>query len=171
MTGSLLCARRKAWPVLIAAIAAAGAPARAQQPAEATGAPLTVIVSGLRYDDGTVRVDVCTRETFLRSSCPFGATAKARIGDTSVIVPHVPPGTYAVQAFHDFNNNGEVDRNALGIPQEGIAFSNDPPLGLSGPHFDQAAFQHGDQPQTIRMRLHRFRPAPQRAPSGGGSPR
>lgn len=168
MTGLLHRAQQAAWSALLAALATAGAVAPTRAQPSPTGAPITVVVSGLRYSDGTVHVDVCTRETFLRASCPFGATAKAQIGDTTVVVPHVPPGVYAVQAFHDFNNNLQVDRNALGIPQEGIAFSNDPPLGLSGPHFDQAAFTHGDQPQTIRMRLHRFRAAPTRAPSGGG---
>jgi uncharacterized protein (DUF2141 family) len=128
--------------------------------AAAEDAPITIVVSGLRYADGTVHVDVCTRDTFLQSDCPYGATGKAQIGETTVTVPHVPPGVYAVQAFHDFNNNLRVDKKAFGIPNEGLAFSNDAPLGLHGPSFGQAAFTHGDQPQTLRLRLHRFRPPP-----------
>jgi uncharacterized protein (DUF2141 family) len=140
-------------------------PALAAAPAIAQDAPLTVVVSGLRYASGSVHVDVCTRETFLTSNCPWSAAAPAQVGDTVVTVPHVPPGVYAVQAFHDFRNIGKPTRGAFGVPTEGIAFSNDAPLGLRGPSFARAAFTHAGASQTIRMRLHRFRPAP---PAGGG---
>jgi uncharacterized protein (DUF2141 family) len=146
--------------VLALTLAAAG-------PAHAEDAPIIVTVTGLRYAEGTVRVDVCTPETFLRSSCPYSASAPARIGETTVTAPHVPPGVYAIQAFHDFTNSGELDRGPLGIPREGLAFSNDAPLGLSGPSFARAAFTHGDAPTTLRLRLHRFRRAPTPGPPGG----
>lgn len=154
------CASAVRRLILALALTAPGAPALAE------GAPITVVVHGLRYDEGTVHVDVCTRETFLRSDCPYAATAKAQIGETTITVPEVPPGVYAIQAFHDFKNTQRLERNALGIPTEGIAFSNDAPLGLHGPSFARAAFTHGDQPQTLRLKLHHFRPAPPKTPPG-----
>jgi uncharacterized protein (DUF2141 family) len=129
--------------------------------AAAAGAPITVVVRDLRYSDGSVHVDVCTRTTFLKGGgCPFSASAPARIGETKVVVPDVPPGDYAIQAFHDFKNTGTLERGALGIPREGVAFSRDPPLGVHGPTFDRARFTHGDEPQTLRLRLHHFKPPP-----------
>jgi uncharacterized protein (DUF2141 family) len=136
-------------------------------PARAAGAPITVVIWNIRYPEGSVHVDVCTRATFLKSSCPFSASAPARIGETKVVVPDVPPGDYAIQAFHDFKNTGTLEQGAFGIPREGIAFSRDPPLGLHGPSFDRARFAHGDEPQTLRLRLHHFKPPP---PSSHGPP-
>jgi uncharacterized protein (DUF2141 family) len=132
--------------------------------AHAAGAPLTVVVWGLRIPGGSVRVDVCTRETFLRSDCPYSASAPAQVGETTVTIPDVPPGLYAIQAYHDINDNGRLDQGLFGRPEEGLAFSNDPPLGLHGPSFDRAAVTHGEDPQTLRLRLHHFR----RAPRNGG---
>jgi uncharacterized protein (DUF2141 family) len=150
--------------LLIAALALSGVASTAH----AEGAPIAVTVWGLRYSEGVVHVDVCTRETFLRTECPYSATAPAQIGETTVTVNDVPPGIYAIQAFHDFKETGTVDQGPLGIPREGIAFSRDAPLGLRGPSFDRAAFTHGDEPQTLRLRLHRFRKAPANPPAAPG---
>jgi len=158
----LLHAFRRSGP--IAALVLTGLPASAQPPPPPTleapppakGAPITVAISGLPSTRGTVHVDICTKETFLTDGCPYSATAPAQVPDTTVTVPDVPPGVYAVQAFHDVNNNGKVDRNRLGIPREGLAFSNNAPLGLSGPSFAPAAFTHGAEPQTLSLRLYRF---------------
>ena len=148
------------WPhALIAALTFIGMASSAH----AAGAPITIIVWSLRIPGGSVRVDVCTRETFLRSDCPYSASAPAQVGETTVTVPDVPPGVYAVQAYHDINDNGRLDQGIFGRPEEGLAFSNDAPLGLHGPSFDRAAVTHGDDPQTLRLRLHHFRRAPRNA--------
>jgi uncharacterized protein (DUF2141 family) len=34
------------------------------------------------------------------------------------------PGSYAVLVYHDENNNGKLDTNALGMPKEGVGTSN-----------------------------------------------
>ncbi|MDZ7848305.1 MAG: DUF2141 domain-containing protein [Owenweeksia sp.] len=36
----------------------------------------------------------------------------------------LPTGNYTIKAYHDLNNNEELDRNTLGIPQEPYGFSN-----------------------------------------------
>lgn len=128
--------------------------------ADAANAPITIVIWSLRVPGGSVRVDVCTRETFLHSNCPYSASAPAEVGETTVTVLDVPPGMYAVQAYHDINDNERLDQGLFGIPREGLAFSNDAPLGLRGPSFDRAAFTHGEVPQTLRLRLLHFRRAP-----------
>ena len=37
---------------------------------------------------------------------------------------NLPPGTYAVGAYHDENNNDHMDTDFLGLPSEGYALSN-----------------------------------------------
>jgi uncharacterized protein (DUF2141 family) len=64
------------------------------------------------------------------------------------------PGTYAVAMFHDENNNGHLDENALGIPTEGYGFSNNPTLYLGPPGLGRVRFQahRGDNPVPVEIR-------------------
>ena len=82
------------------------------------GAPVTVHISGVRDGRGLVRVEVCSARTWLRAGCEFTVNAPAQAGEMTVVVPDVPPGAWAVQAYHDRNGNKEVDRGPLGIPAE-----------------------------------------------------
>ena len=108
-------------------------------PAEMPGGTISVAVANVRNADGQVKVDVCTRATFLKD-CPWSGRAPAHAGTVIVEIHGVPPGRYAIQAFHDANNNGECDQGLFGIPREGVGFSNDAFSGLSKPKFDNAAF-------------------------------
>ena len=115
-------------------------------------APLTVVVSNVRRAQGHVRVEVCTPAEFLKT-CVHGGAAPARAGVTEVTVPDLPPGRYAIQAYLDENDNHEVDQNFLGVPKEGVGFSNDAPFGLGPPTFRRAAFGHGDSADTVTLKL------------------
>jgi len=105
----------------------------------AAAADLAVTVTGVANDRGQVLVAVCTPETFLRAGCPYTAAQPARAGSVTVVVRKVPPGTYAVQAFHDENQNLDIDRNFLGLPLEGIGFGNDAPMRFGPPRYADAA--------------------------------
>jgi uncharacterized protein (DUF2141 family) len=52
----------------------------------------------------------------------------------------VTPGTYAVIVFHDENQDGKLDKNFLGVPQEGYAASNSVRHLMSAPEFEEASF-------------------------------
>jgi uncharacterized protein (DUF2141 family) len=123
----------------------------------AAAAPIEVTVTGVHVATGSVRIDVCTRGTFLRGNCPFSAAAPARVGATVVTIPDVPPGVYALQAYHDRNDNGVLDQGLFGVPKEGLGFSRDASVGLHGPKFDAAAITHEDAPQSLTIRLRHFR--------------
>lgn len=68
--------------------------------------------------------------------------------------PAIPPGVYALVVIHDENGNGKFDRNFLGIPKEGYAFSNNVRPLLAPPSFEAASFTYkgGEQSLTITMR-------------------
>jgi uncharacterized protein (DUF2141 family) len=123
--------------------------------AEATGS-ITVEVGNVRNSRGHVIVDVCPQDRFLGDSCPYHGEAQARPGATTVVVPHVPPGTYAAQAFHDENNNGEADRGLFGIPKEGVGFSRNARIRLGPPRWRDAVFAHQARPEAIRFDLRYF---------------
>ena len=54
-----------------------------------------------------------------------GLRAPAKAGTMRFVVQDLAPGRYALSAFHDENDNGELDTNLLGIPSEGYGFGND----------------------------------------------
>lgn len=119
------------------------------------GNDIEVVVSGIRSAQGLIHVDVCPEARFL-NSCPYTAEVPAKAGVVTVIMRGVPPGRYAVQAFHDANANHDLDQNFIGIPKEGIGFSNDAMPRLMRPKFKVAAFDHGTSPQRIPVILRYF---------------
>lgn len=63
-------------------------------------------------------------------------------------------GDYAIAIYHDENGNGKLDRSFMGIPSEGIGFSNDA-KGFMGPASFESAHFHfsgNSQPLVIHLR-------------------
>jgi uncharacterized protein (DUF2141 family) len=127
----------------------------APAPVVPSGSDIEVVVSGIRSAQGLVHVDVCPEARFL-NSCPYTAEVPAKAGVVTVVLRNVPPGHYAVQAFHDANANHDLDQNFIGIPKEGIGFSNDAMPRLMRPKFKVAAFDHGTTPQRIPVTVRYF---------------
>jgi uncharacterized protein (DUF2141 family) len=118
-----------------------------------TAASLTIEVGNVRNAHGHIHVDVCPKDRFLKDDCPYSADTPARSGTTPITVQNVPPGQYAIQAFHDENDNHRVDRALFGIPKEGVGFSNDAPIRLGPPKWDDAVVTiSGDVRLRLRMR-------------------
>ena len=120
----------------------------------ASAAVVEIAVTGVVHARGHIHVDLCTEDTFLKDNCPYEGSAVATPGSTTVVINDVPPGEYAAQVFHDEHDDGKVRRTVLGIPTEGIGFSNNAPLHLHGPKFKEAAFAvaHGVEHITLRLR-------------------
>jgi uncharacterized protein (DUF2141 family) len=114
-------------------------------------AAIVVVVENVRNARGKIHVDICDETQFLKK-CPLSGEAPAQVGAVSVLIEGVMPGDYAAQAFHDENENGKVDRE-LGIPSEGVGFSNNVKVRMHPPRFIEAAFHHGPEPQEIHFRL------------------
>ncbi len=113
-------------------------------------------VTGIAQARGHVRVELCTRTTFLTKDCPYQGAAVAMRGATLVHISNVAPGEYAAQAFVDETDEGVVHQNVLGIPRERIGFSNDAPLRARGPRFKDAAFAVGVEMRRITLKVRRL---------------
>ena len=133
--------------------------------AQATGS-ITFQIDNVRNARGKVLVAVCPQAKFLKEDCPYNAEAPARPGTVTVVVPNVPEGDWAAQAFHDENGNEEVDQGFLGIPKEGVGFSRDARIGLGPPKWRDAHFIHQGRPGLMRLRLRYMT-----GPSGPPAPR
>lgn len=126
-------------------------------PLAGTGAAeLKVALEQIATGSGHVLVAVCTPETFLRRGCPYTGRAPAVSGEAHVVVRNIEPGVYAVQAFHDENDNLDLDRNVLGWPKEGMGFSNDAPMRFGPPTFEDAAIKIDAAGASTRLRLRYF---------------
>lgn len=122
-------------------------------PVAAGAATLDVELTGIDNDHGLVRVAVCTPETFTTKRCPFVGAAPAQAGNVLIRVEGIPPGRYAVQAYHDEDGNGRVRRALFGLPSEALGFSRDASLRLGPPRFEDAAIDITDPSTTTRLRL------------------
>ena len=93
-------------------------------------AELAIEVRGIRSGDGRLFVAVHGPENSAKFPSADGVVAglhqRARAGTLRFVLRDLPPGRYAVNAFHDENDNGELDTNLVGIPTEGYGFANDP---------------------------------------------
>lgn len=59
------------------------------------------------------------------------------------VFERVPEGTYAVSVTHDEDGDGEMDRNLIGLPVEGLCASRDAQLlGFGAPDWYDAAFHY-----------------------------
>lgn len=118
----------------------------------ASAATLTVRVEGIRSGAGSVYVGVCAT-ALDPSACPYGQQRRARPG-AETFTFQVPPGNYAIAAYHDENGDGRLDRNGVGIPTEPYGFSND--VGrVAPPTFAGARVSVGPA-TTIVVRLRKF---------------
>lgn len=106
--------------------------------AGAAAADLTIQVDDVKSADGQMRVAVYNSAGIFPDQ-PFSvAHAPAVAGTTTVILKDLPAGDYAFAVYHDANANGKLDRNAVGMPVEDYAFSNDAVGKRGAPAFDAA---------------------------------
>lgn len=134
--------------------------------AEAATGSLTVNVANVRNSKGRVIVDICPQDRFLEDGCVHHGEAPARAGTTSVTIANVPAGSWAAQAFHDENANGEIDRAMFGIPKEGVGFSRNARIRMSPPKWKEAVFTHQARAEMIGFSLRYFT-----GPKGPNPPR
>lgn len=116
---------------------------------------LTVSIDGLESRDGAVNVALFDAEAaFDRGGQPVRKASVPATGANVVVFDGLPPGRYALRAFHDRNGDGRLDMNGLGVPKEPYAFSNNA-RGVLGPaRWKDAAFNVtvGGTAQTLTLR-------------------
>jgi len=136
-------ARGVALALVAASTLGAGVPARLE--ADDAGAEITASISGLRNDEGVVRIALYAREDQWLSHEHTVATCTAHVhGDSaSCSLGHHAPGTYAIALLHDEDADGDMDTDFFGFPQEGYGFSSGARPGLGAPSFGDASFEHG----------------------------
>jgi len=101
---------------------------------------LTVAVSGLKNNSGTVKVGLYNSDgTFLKTTYKSVAS-KIKDNKAMVTFDNLPAGEYAISTYHDENNNGKLDKNMMGIPSEDYAASNNAKGFMGPPAYKDAKF-------------------------------
>ena len=116
---------------------------------------LTVVVSNLRNAKGQVRVALWAGpEGFTDADAAVLETGQpAAEGRVRFVFSGLAPGRYAVASFHDENGNGKFDRTWIGLPDEGLGFSNGAWISLGPPAFEDAAVDLNGEPREITVPL------------------
>jgi len=108
--------------------------------ARAEDTKVEVIVDGLKAGLGTIYVGLCTEAEFMRGPCALKAKAKVEAASATVSFENVTPGRYAVAAWWDFDDDGEMARGGYGEPLEPTGASNGAVGTMGPPVFSDAAF-------------------------------
>jgi uncharacterized protein (DUF2141 family) len=122
--------------------------------AAASSATVTVQVNDIESAEGQIYVGLCDRG-FEESLCIDGKFQAARHGTMTFTFENVPPGTYAIAAYHDVNGNGRMDTGTFSLPKEPYGFSND--VGrIAPPNFLAATFPVSSPGVTVSVRMARM---------------
>ena len=113
------------------------------QPVNATlSSNLTVEIAGLSETKGQVCLSLFSSgRGFPDSKDDAVDTQCVKITDQllEVTFDNLEPKTYAVAVFWDDNEDGQLNRNFLGIPTEKFGFSSNPVIKTGPPKFGESA--------------------------------
>lgn len=119
---------------------------------EKTGATITVTIDNVTSNEGKVLAGLHTIETFMKGPGIQNRESTISNGKVVLTFTNVAPGTYAIIAMHDANDNKRMDYEPNGMPKESYGMSgNDMTMGP--PQFNSAQFEVGDQDLTFNIRF------------------
>lgn len=122
----------------------------------AAAEPLRVRVTGLRSDDGTVHVALFDSEQAFADRKPLReADVPIKDGEAKWVADDLPPGRYAIRAYHDENGNRSLDRTGIGIPDEPVGYSNNARSKFGPPRYDDIAFSNEGGSDEVVIRTER----------------
>ena len=120
-----------------------------------SAATLQVTVEGITVQEGELRLALYDSEEGWKGKAPprAGRLGKPDGGNAlQFSFDELPAGRYALRVMHDENGNGKLDTNMLGMPKEGYGASNNPKV-MRAPHFDEAAFEIGEEDLAVSIVL------------------
>jgi uncharacterized protein (DUF2141 family) len=129
-------------------------------------AELRVVIEGVASSTGTIIAGLYdSQENYVRavgessrvmvndSNRLIGITLRARGRSQPIVFSDLQPGNYSVIVFHDENDDGKLGKNALGLPIEAYAVSNNARGLMAAPDFEDAAVRVDDRNEVIRITL------------------
>ena len=122
---------------------------------ESTG-KLVIDISGFPSSDGFAMVALNNSEKSYKGGEDLAiAKTRSMVVDqkAQVIFTNLPYGWYGISLYHDENSNGEMDKNAMGIPREAYGFSNNAKGFFGKPSYKNVKFQLNSAEMQIVINL------------------
>jgi uncharacterized protein (DUF2141 family) len=122
--------------------------------AQADEGRLVVNLHGVRDHVGNIRASLYRDpETFRKEDKALKVISlPAAKGDAKVIFDGLPPGRYAIMAYHDENADQKLNLRFGMFPTEGYGLSNNPKV-MGPPRFSDSAFDVAGPETSIAIRL------------------
>ncbi len=119
---------------------------------------IEIVIDNLKSNDGVVRLhlyDKSNAEFFPRKTRKAFVRKENKPTEKKVrfVIDSLPFGEYAITTHHDENNNRKIDKNFLGLPNEGWGISNNPTVVLSLPDFEEAKVVLNKKTITIHIKM------------------
>ena len=102
---------------------------------------LKITIDNVRDEHGSVLVALYKSADDFMNNRFMSLKLPARKDQVTGSFDDVPPGLYAVTVLHDVNNDMKLNKNAVGIPVEGVGFSNNATGRFGPPDFNKTAFE------------------------------
>lgn len=120
----------------------------------AQASALEVSLTGIQHDRGSLRVGLYSEPKTFRKEAQAVAIQQvpASAGTVTVSFGALPPGRYAIMAYHDEDGNGELNRRFGMFPTEGYGLSNNPTVS-GPPAFADSAFEVAAGAGTTRISI------------------
>jgi uncharacterized protein (DUF2141 family) len=116
-------------------------------------ASLSVKISKIKNDKGKLVVALFdSKENFLKKTLSELSLDIDEGGEVLAQFSDIPPGIYAIAAYHDKNADGKLNTFML-VPREDYGFSNDARSMFGPPSFKSASFEVGEQDMGIDFRV------------------
>ena len=111
---------------------------------EAEGITITVTVDNVLNDNGKVMAGLHTADNFMKAEGIKVAESKISEGKVTLTFENVLPGSYAIMAMHDENENNQMDYQSNGMPKESYGMSGND-MSFGPPTFTDAQFEVADK--------------------------
>ncbi len=113
--------------------------------------PLTLIVKNLASPTAPVVVGIYnSQHRFLYKEGRLKEYTFTPKGNTlTALITDINYSEMAVAVYQDMNSNGKFDKNSLGLPKEGYAFSNNFKPRVKAPEYDDCKFRYDSLTHTV----------------------
>ena len=122
--------------------------------AQADESRLIVTLKDVRDSTGQIRASIYREpETFRKEDRAVAVVSvPAQKGDLKLAFMALPPGRYAIMAYHDADSDSKLGLRFGMFPTEGYGLSNNPKV-MGPPKFADSAFDLSGQETSIEIKL------------------
>lgn len=123
-------------------------------PAQAEESRLLLTLKDVRDNTGNLRASIYREpDSFRKEALALEVVSiPAQKGDVQLTFKPLPPGRYAIMAYHDADSDGKLGLRFGMFPTEGYGLSNNPKV-IGPPKFVDSAFEVTGPESSIEIRL------------------